>query len=185
MRNAIMALAFGMAVTASPLHAQSTLPGISFDLMPKGCRIHGVYGDGRETVDEYMGVRRGMHVTRTFDGPKGRNLVRTTTYDANGFMVRKDWANGKWETFTPYSCFDRPGTCTYTYRNADGAEKTYRGKVSRRGDRITSQGGFEGEPPFPKSVVTTGPFNNGAGFTEGNTSFRVSRYEGCGVLPGA
>lgn len=180
MRLAVHALVLGLTLIAAPLHAQSALPGIQFDIMPKGCRIHGLYNSGKQIVDEYVGLQRGMHIVRTFEGPKGRKLIRTTTYDAQGFMVRKDWADGKWETFAPFSCFSRLGSCTYTYRNADGDEMTFRGKVSRRGDKIVSRGGFVGSAPFPPSVLTPGPFNSEAAFTEGDTSYRVTKYENCG-----
>jgi hypothetical protein len=180
MKNVLCSLVVGLTLLSGPVHAESSLPGTSFDLMPKGCRIHGVYSDGKQVIDEYTGLRKGAHIVRTFGGPKGRTLIRTTTYNAEGFMVRKDWAGGEWETFTPFSCFDRVGKCTYTYRNGDGANQIYRGTVSRKKDRIVSRGGFEGEPPFVPSVITPGPFNFGAAFTEGDTSFRVTRYENCG-----
>jgi hypothetical protein len=180
MRPVFQALIVGITLLAAPLQADSTMPGIQFDLMPVGCRIHGLYNSGEQVVDEYIGVKRGKHVVRTFEGPKGRKLIRTTTYDAQGFMVRKDWAGGQWETFTPFSCFARLGVCTYTYRNGDGDNLTYRGKVTRRGGKIVSRGGFDGGPPFPESVVTVGPFNANAAFREGNTSYRVTRYENCG-----
>lgn len=172
-------LAFILACIALPAYAQT--PGIRFDRMPVGCKIFGTYGSGEEVIDEYVGQRGGTHIIKTYEGPEGRRLIRTTTYSADGLMQRKDWAGGKWETFDPASCFDTPGDCRYTYRNADGAEKVYVGRNTQRGGRMTSTGGFEGEPAFAPTVSTFGPFNNQESFTEGQTSFQVTRYQNCGI----
>ncbi len=172
-------LAIVFACLAVPAAAETS--GIRFDQMPVGCRIFGTYGSGAEVIDEYMGLSGGNHVTKTYEGPGGRRLIRTTTFSRQGLILRKDWADGKWETFDPASCFDVPGDCRYTYRNADGADQVYLGQNTRRGRRVTSEGGFEGEPAFSPTVSTLGPFNNAESFTEGQTSFQVTRYENCGL----
>ena len=171
------ALACSFALSAN---AESKLAGISFDIMPVGCRIHGKYSSGEQVVDEYIGKNASKHIVKTFSGAKGGNLVRTTTYNADGFMVRKDWAGGKWETFAPYSCFSEPGSCSYKYRNADGQASQFSGNVTRHGDKLVSSGGFVGENPFPDSTLTIGPFNTETRFTDGSTTFVVTKYENCG-----
>ncbi len=172
-------LAFVLACLATPAAAE--IPGIRFDQMPVGCRIFGSYGSGEEVVDEYVGQRGNTHVMKTYEGPEGRRLIRTTTYSADGLMLRKDWAGGQWETFDPASCNNLPGACRYVYRNADGAAQVYVGQNTLRGQRLTTNGGFEGEPAFPPTVSTFGPFNNQESFTEGQTSFQVTRYQNCGI----
>jgi YD repeat-containing protein len=171
-----------VAALAAPALGDDWGPGVRFDLMPKGCRIHGVYGDGTATVDVYAGKKGRNHIVQTYDAG---GLRRSTTYNAKGLMLRKDWAGGKWETFAPYSCFAVPGDCTYEYRNADGARKVFRGRVVPRGDGLVSGGGFAGEPAFNDTTLTLGPFNEIAAFREGSTRFRVTRYEGCGNPDGA
>jgi hypothetical protein len=165
-----------------PAAAQEAPAGIRFDLMPKGCRMHGSYSDGTRTVDVYVGRKGGSHAVQTH-GTDG--LVRTTTYNAEGLMTRKDWAGGAWETFKPFSCFAVVGDCTYEYRNGDGARKIYAGKVVRKGGKLVSSGGFTGEAPFNPTTLTLGPFNDTAAFREGSTSFRVTRYENCGNPQGS
>ncbi len=160
--------------------AKGPLPGTRFDLMPVGCRIHGTYSDGNKIIDEYIGIKSGKHIIRTTKGPEGRKLVRTMQFDSNGFLIRKDWANGAWETFSPFSCFSRPGPCTYVYRNGDGAESTFRGNTLTSGSKIVSSGGFAGDAPFAPTTVEPGPFNYGEAFTDGTVSFRVTKYENCG-----
>jgi hypothetical protein len=63
--------------------------------MPVGCRIFGTYGSGEEVIDDYIGQRGTTHIVKTYEGPEGRRLIRTTTYSADGLMLRKDWAGGK------------------------------------------------------------------------------------------
>jgi hypothetical protein len=173
-----------ISLLSLPAHAKDPLPGTRFDIMPVGCRIHGSYSTGDKVIDEYIGIKSGKYIIRTTEGPKGRKLIRTTQFDSNGFMVRKDWANGAWETFSPFSCFSRPGSCTYVYRNGDGAESTFRGKTVTRGSKIVSSGGFAGDAPFPPTTVVPGQFNNGEAYTDGTVSFRVTKYENCGeTLP--
>ena len=173
---------FGLAtfVGLTVVAQAEPLPGVRFDIMPVGCRIHGAYSTGERIVSEYTGRRGGKHVIKTYDGPARTKLIRTTFYDKNGFMVRKDWAGGKWETFSPYSCFDVPGSCRYTYNNADGQTSVFVGKVTRKGKSVISTGGFEGEAPFPATRVTPGPYNAGESFNDGSVSFKVTKYENCG-----
>jgi YD repeat-containing protein len=158
--------------------AQGNDGGIRFDVMPVGCEIHVKYGNGEVRVETYAGKKGKTFLTRSFSAGK---QVSTTTYDAKGRMIRKDWAGGKWETFRPFSCFSIPGECRYKYRNGDGADKEYVGKVVKRGKGYVSSGGFKREPPFNDTVLTLGPFNNSASFREGDTTFKVIEYRNCGV----
>ena len=173
--GAIFACSLAMAA-----HAESKLAGISFDIMPVGCRIHGKYSSGEQVVDEYIGRKGSKHIVKTYSGPKGSKLVRTTTYNADGFMIRKDWAaGGKWETFAPYSCFNKLGACSYKYRNADGQSAQFKGDVVRRGKTLVSSGGFVGDSPFPDSIITMGRFNAQQNYRDGTTTYSVTKYENC------
>ncbi len=183
--RALIAVALVVATALTPVSASADGPqGIRFDVMPVGCAIHTSYGGKDRRVDIYVGRKGNKHVTRTYAEPaKGQppaRLLLTTTFDAKGRMTRKDWAEGKWETFTPYSCFDLPGECRYRYRNGDGADQVYLGQVAKKGQSFVSAGGFEGEAPFNPTTLTFGPFNNIATFREGATSFKVTRYDNCG-----
>lgn len=155
--------------------------GVQFDRMPKGCRIHGVLGDGSRIIEEYAGRRGKTHVVLGYGGPDGRALVRTTTYDANGYMIRKDWPDGRWETFTPYSCFTRPGDCAFVYRNDAGKVETAEGAVTLRGAQIISRGGPKGGPVGSRTVTTLGPFGTIASTRSRDVDFRVTGYENCGA----
>jgi hypothetical protein len=150
--------------------------GIRFDEMPPGCKIHGRYSDGQVTVDHYVGQVGNQHIVKSY-GKDG--LIRTSTFSKNGLLLRKDWAGGEWETFKPFSCVNVPGPCRYTYRNGDGAVLEYRGENTRRGSQVVNEGGFVGEHPFNPVVATIGRFNAQSAFSEGNLSFRVTRYEDC------
>jgi hypothetical protein len=155
--------------------------GIRFDQMPVGCRIHGVHDTGEQEVDEYLGQRDNTHIIETRDGKKEQGLIRTTTYSAEGLMLRKDWANGDWETFAPAACLGVLGPCNYTYRNSNRVELTYEGQNYANGNKIIHEGGWQNSTPFSPVMITIGRFNMANTFVEGDTSFMVTRYENCGL----
>lgn len=181
---AVFVACLAQGAVGSVVLAEET-PGIRFDLMPVGCLMHTRYGSGEERIEVYVGQRGKTHITQSFaNATAARTLskvVNTITYDALVRMIRKDWAGGKWETFIPFSCFNIPGDCNYRYRNADGDNKTYLGKVVRRGAAYVSSGGFKGEATFAPNTFTYGPFNDIATFREGYTTFKVTQYENCGI----
>ena len=156
--------------------ALADVPGIRFDEMPIGCKVHGRYGTGQQVVDVYVGKQGAKHIVKTY-GEAG--LIRTTTYSRDGLMLRKDWATGQWETFSPFSCLNVPGQCRYTYRNIDGAELEYEGTNTRQGDKIVNNGAFVGDAPFNPVISTMGRFNAQVAFTEGGSTFKVTDYEDC------
>ncbi len=155
--------------------------GIRFQDMPVGCRIHGSYSSGERVVDVYIGKKGSKHLVKTYAGPEGEALIRTSTYSSDGLLLRKDWAGGEWETFSPASCINVPGPCRYTYRNGDGAKLKYEGTNTAKGDTVMNEGGFVGEPPFNPVISTMGRFGAQVAFTEGDLSFKVTRYEGCDI----
>jgi hypothetical protein len=176
-------LVFSLALLGFPAMAEQI--GIRFDEMPVGCRIHGQYSSGEKVVDVYVGKSGSKHVMKTYEGPSGKKLIRTTTFSREGLMLRKDWADGTWESFKPASCFNVPGPCSYTYRNGDGAELKYMGKNTQNGTEIINRGGWVGEPPFAPVVSTLGRFNIQEAYVEGSTSFKVTKFENCGETPGS
>ena len=165
--------------------ALADLPGVDFDRMPIGCLIYNRYGDGTQWVEYYAGKSGANHIVRTYARPEqaGQKAqeISIITYDADGFMVKRVWASGKWEIFEPFSCFSRPGDSIYTYRNADGMAKTYKGTVRASGKSLISSGGFVGDDPFNDTTLRLGPFGNIASFSEGATRFKVVKYAGCGL----
>jgi hypothetical protein len=176
-------LALCLALVTFPASAETA--GIRFDQMPIGCRIHGQYSTGEKVIDVYVGKSGSKHVMKTYQGPAGKKLIRTTTYSRDGLMLRKDWADGSWESFKPASCVNVPGRCNYTYRNSDGAELKYQGKNTLNGSQIVNEGRFVGEPPFAPVVSTLGRFNLQEAYVEGNTSFKVTKFENCEETSGA
>ena len=172
--SAVATLSMPVAAAAEPL------AGIRFDLIPVGCRIHGVYSDGSVSIDEYIGKRAGRHVVKTFGGVGGRALLRTTQFNPQGWMVKKVWAAGQWETFAPYSCFSQPGKCTYRYANSDGAQETYQGEVRPKGGDLVSSGGYAGQPAFSPTRLQLDAWNITKSYREGSTSYRLTKYQNCG-----
>jgi YD repeat-containing protein len=135
--------------------AGPALAAIDFEAMPKGCSWTTRYSDGQVLTETYLGRKGGKHKTEVREG---KALVRQTTYTAEGRMVRKDWANGKWETFSPYSCFAEAGSCTYRYRNADGADFKVASKTVGQGKGFRVKAGPVGGNAYPDEYFETGSF---------------------------
>jgi len=176
---ACAAVATALSLAAAGVAAE-TPSGIRFDLIPVGCRISGVYSDGSVSIDEYIGRHAGKPVVKTYGDPNNRDLLRTTTFNAEGWMVKKVWAAGQWETFGPYSCFAQPGSCVYAYQNSEGARETYRGNVQRDGKDLVSSGGFVGQDPFPPTRLRLDSWNSIAAYSAGSVSYSITAYKNCG-----
>ena len=161
---------------ATPALADIPLPGVRFDLMPVGCRIHGIYSNGETTIREYVGKVGNIFQVKTF---KGAIETMTSTLDSNGFTIRNDMVDGKWETFTPYSCLLEPGNCTFISRTSQGRQTTYKGKVVKVGAQLTTTGGFVGQDAIPTTHMTLGRFNTIETLSNGQITFKITKYEGC------
>jgi hypothetical protein len=154
-------LVLGLVLTG-PATAQ-----IDFGAMPKGCSWTTRYSDGQVLTEIYLGQKAGMHKTEV---RAGKDLVRQMTYDGDGRMIRKDWADGKWESFTPYSCFAEQGSCTYRYRNADGADYKVASKTTAQGRGFRVKAGPVVGSAYPDEYFEIGSFglmtkNKGNGYS--------------------
>jgi hypothetical protein len=173
---------FVLLIAATAVNAE-TMRGIRFDQIPVGCRIYGQYSTGEKTVGEYVGKSGGFHRIVTREDNASRRPVRTTLFNDDGWMVRKEWATGQWEAFEPFSCFERPGSCSYAYTNIDGERKKFKGRVTKWGKDLVSSGGFAGEAPFKPTRLRLDALGITVVSAEGGTKFRVTRRENC-EMPG-
>ena len=164
---------------ATPASADTKLAGVSFDIMPIGCRIFGSFSNGDTVTRDYIGRQGATYIVKTYAGRAGTKLKMTTTLNANGFAIRNDMPDGTWETYSPYSCLLQPGTCEFTTRNSDGRQRTFKGKVTKDGPKITTSGGYVGEDALPTSQTIMGRFNTMKSMSNGDISFQVTQYEGC------
>lgn len=174
----ILAAALSLAFYL-PAFAETKLSGVSFDIMPIGCRIHGSFSNGDTVTRDYIGPKAATYVVKSYSGKAGTTLKMTTTLNANGFAIRNDMPDGNWETYTPYSCLLQPGTCEFTTHSSDGRQRTFRGKVIKEGQKITTSGGYVGEAALPISQAIMGRFNTMESMSNGDISFRVIQYEAC------
>ena len=161
-----VALAFG-----GPALAQ-----VDFKAMPKGCSWTIRYSDGQVQTETYLGRKGGKHKTQVF---AGTTLIRQMTYDAEGRMIRKDWADGNWETFSPYSCFSIEGSCTYRYRNSDGADQKIGSKTVAQGKGFAVIAGPVGGSPYPDEYFETGSFGLKVKNKASNYSARLIEMKNC------
>jgi YD repeat-containing protein len=156
--------------------AGPTLAEIDFAAMPKGCSWTTLYSDGQVLTETYVGRKGGKHKTKVTEG---KALVRQTTYDAEGRMIRKDWADGKWESFSPYSCFDTVGSCTYRYRNADGADFRVVSKTVAQGKGFAVKAGQADSDGYPDEYFETGDFGVVVKNKSSNYSARLIEMKNC------
>jgi YD repeat-containing protein len=170
--NVVLAGVLGLAV-AGPTQAQ-----IDFATMPKGCNWTTRYSDGQVLTETYLGRKGNKHRTQVTNG---KSVVRQTTYDAEGRMIRKDWADGNWETFSPYSCFDTAGSCTYRYRNSDGADQKIASKSVAKGKGFAVKAGPVGGSPYPDEYFETGDFGVMVKNKASNYSARLIGMKDCGL----
>lgn len=125
--------------------------GIDFNAMPEGCTWTTRYSDGSVVTDTYVGQKGRKHLTEVTDA-RGQ-VIRRVTYDAKGRMIRKDWADGNWETFTPYSCFAEEGSCTYRYRNSSGGDQKIRSRTVASGKGFVVEAGPVGEARYNDEYI--------------------------------
>lgn len=161
--------------------ADSKLPGVSFDIMPIGCRLHTEFSNGDHLVRDFTEKRGDSYIVKTYKGPAGTALISTTTMNANGFAIRTDMPDGSWETFTPYSCLLEPGDCAFISRKSNGLQRTFKARVVQSGTQITTTGGFVGDKDFPTSHAKMGRFNTIESLTNGEISYKATQYEACGT----
>ncbi len=152
--------------------------GIDFSAMPQGCSWTTRYSDGSVVTETYLGRKGGKHLTEV---TQGKSLVRTTTYDAKGRMVRKDWSSGDWETFGPYSCFAELGACTYRYRNSGGADQKIASETQPSGKGFAVQAGPVGQDRYPDEYFETGALGLMTKNKASNYSARLIEMKNCGL----
>ena len=149
-----------------------------FSAMPEGCSWTTRYSDGQVQTETYLGLKGGKHRTQvTSDGA----VVRKMTYDAKGRMVRKDWADGNWETFAPFSCFGTLGTCSYQYRNSDGADQKIASETVKKGKGFNVTAGPVDGAPYPDEYFEIGAFGLMTKNKASNYSARLTEMKDCGL----
>jgi YD repeat-containing protein len=150
--------------------------GIDFGAMPEGCSWKIRYSDGSVLTETYQGKTDGKHVTAVTNGA---SPVRKTTYDAKGRLIRKDWADGNWETFTPYSCFTEEGSCTYRYRNSSGADQKIASKTVASGKGFAVRAGPVGGDRYPDEYFEVGALGVMTRNRAENYSARLIEMKNC------
>jgi hypothetical protein len=103
------------------------------------------------------------------------------TYDAEGRMVRKDWADGNWETFSPFSCFGTVGSCPYRYRNSDGGNQKIASTTVKDGKGFFVTAGPVDGGSYPDEYFEIGIFGVMTKNKASNYSARLTGMKNCGL----
>ena len=147
--------------------------------MPVGCAWTTEYSNGNVWHETFVGMKDGTYRTEVRDGSAKGDLVSRKRFDATGRMVERVWANGKWERFRPYSCFDEVGTCTYTFTNADGVRTRIVNRTARNGEGYQVRAKPEGGPEYPPETFTLGPYGLMTSNRSTGYSARITAFAGC------
>jgi hypothetical protein len=174
MKSVFLTLIIGMAACPQLAFAE-----IDFAHMPVGCSWTTRYSDGQVLTETFVGKKSGTYHTKVTKSGEPQNLVRQSYYDKKGRLVRKVWANGKWEKFAPFSCFDSVGSCTYKYSNADGVSQQIHSETTRKGKVFVVAAGPEDGKPYPDEYFELGAFGLMAKNSASNYSAKLIKLEGC------
>ncbi|MCA0272046.1 MAG: hypothetical protein LCH69_08270 [Proteobacteria bacterium] len=153
--------------------------GIDFAAMPKGCNWLTKLSDRPDQRETFLGKVKGKYRVKIVDARNGA-AISTIDYNAEGLMVRRTWADGRWERFEPYSCFTVPGKCSYTYRNGAGDRVKIDSEVRPAGEGFTSAARPRGGAAYPVEKFTLGPFGLMTSSASANYSTKITGFTGCG-----
>lgn len=173
-----LAFSLALAFATAPLTAGA---GIDFGAMPVGCSWTTKYSDGQTVTETFLGKTKGKFKTEVTKAGNPGNVIRQSLYDANGRLVRKDWAGGKWESFTPYSCFAEAGDCTYRYRNADKADQKITSRTVAKGKGFVVKAGPIGGAAYPDEYFELGDYGLMTRNKADNYSAKLTKMENCGA----
>lgn len=112
---------------------------------------------GAVFVETYLEAVEAGYRTEVRDEELGL-VLRHSSYDTEGRLVRSDWTNGDWETFSPFDCTGVSGNCTFRYISSLGYDITFKTKAVPMGNgfsvkTVSVEGG-----PAPDGYFQTGRF---------------------------
>lgn len=154
---------------------------IDFASMPVGCSWTVQYSNGNTWRETFKGRKGGRYVTQTVDLKRKNALVNTKKFDVAGNLVERVWGDGKWERFSPFSCFDTVGSCTYTFTNADGARSRIVNETRAAGKGFAVRARVKGGEAFPDETFQLGPFGLMVTNKSSNYSASIVSFKKCGL----
>lgn len=155
---------------------------IDFPSMPVGCSWITQYSNGNTWRETFKGQKGGKYITQTVDLEHENALVNSKKFDAAGNLVERVWGGGKWERFSPFSCFDTVGSCTYTFTNADGEKSTITNETRKAGKGFAVRARVKGGEAFPDETFQLGPFGLMVRNNSSNYSALIVSFNGCGQV---
>ena len=178
MRHTQIMLGLVLALASAPFTAEA---GIDFGGMPVGCSWTTQYSSGEVVTETFLGKTKGKYKTKVTNAAKPGTVIRHSLYDKQGRLVRKEWTGGKWESFTPFSCFSETGSCTYRYRNADDVDQKIASKTVAKGKGFAVKAGPEGGARYPDEYFELGAFGLMTVNKADNYSAKLIKMADCGV----
>ncbi|NBE06092.1 hypothetical protein [Paragemmobacter ruber] len=155
--------------------------GIDFRTMPVGCSWTVRYSNGNLWIHTFKGRKGGAYVTEVREDTTTGPLVSRIRYNKRGWMTERVWADGKWERFSPYSCFGELGKCSSTYTNADGVRLEMVNTTTKAGNTYTVEGRVKDGDVYPTEYFTLGPFNVTTMNKSSNYWAETKNFYNCGL----
>ncbi len=183
-RRAALRVGVAVAACASAMASATAAAGegIDFAAMPIGCRWHTALSDRPTEVSTYVGERSGFHVIEVTTG-RGRP-VATVFNTPDGHYAQRVFPDGRWERFTPHTCFAVEGRCESTYERGDGLRVRQWSEGRRSGDGFVVRSGEVGGAAYAAEAYRLGPFNVIAESRNETYAARVTKFERCDAPAG-
>ncbi len=157
--------------------------GIDFASMPLGCSWVTQYSNGNVWRETYFAKEPNAYITSIRE-EQNKNPVSQIRFSLDGHMTQRNWANGQWETFAPFSCFNQVGSCRSRFRNSDGDDFTILNRTQVSGDTYSVTARVQNGDTFPPEGYRIGPFGMSIQNWSTNYSSQVTKFENC-ALPGS
>lgn len=122
--SAVLALCLSAAVAAAEI-------GVAFGEVPVGCRWRTEFSDRPAEKSTYAGPSRGGNLVEVTDTRGG--ALFSAFYTGDGHYAGRQFHDGRWEGFSPHSCFAVPGRCQSTHERGDGTSVRQGSQVRRQG----------------------------------------------------
>ncbi len=176
MRTVLAAAAFCAATALAAPMAQA----VDFADMPVGCQWTFQYWNGMRLTHTYVGRVSGLYDVRTTVAGHPDRLVNNMWFNRSGDMVERASQNGKWEKFSPASCYTQVGHCEMLLTNARGVHRHIDSTTQRNGNHYDQYWHLRGRGHLHHVAYTEGRFGIIVKGMYRGKPVTVSRFRHCG-----
>jgi len=96
-------------------------------------------------------------------------------------MIRRSWADGRWERYEPFGCFSVLGKCTFTFRNSAGERIKIDSEATATADGFISIESPRDGAPYPAKRFILGPYGLATSIKTADFTARIIGFTACGI----